>query len=325
MTEQHADFEALSAYVDGEAPEWADHVEGCTGCRATAAQVRALSNEVGRPVGSPSDAERDAAIAAAVETFPARDGAAELPTVVPAPAGPGRPRLAPERPASGRPRTSRPWAMPAVAAVIVGVLGFSGLVLSSYRSSDDETTTLAGPGLQSDKAESAVAANAPPVPVGDLGDVPDAATLRARALPGAPAASSARSSDASATPGAAAAAGGAGGSGGTATPQGNVTNSPNTGASGSATATGGTVQVQPPTTTLNQRAIAPPTAGTRPCEERARTRDPRLGEVVYFASARQGQEAAVVLGFATGPAPAPVTLLLLAQDDCAELLRSTGP
>jgi len=322
MTEQHADFEALSAYVDGEAPEWADHVEGCAGCRATAAQVRALSNEVSLPVGSPSDAERDAAIAAAVESFQASDGAAELPTVAVAAAGPGRPRLAPERPASGRPRTSRPWAMPAVAAVIVGVLGFSGLVLSSYRSSDDETTTLAGPGLQSDKAESAVAANAPPVPVGDLGDVPDAATLRARALPGAPAASSARSSDASATPGSATATAGAGGA---AAPQGNVTNSGSTGASGSATATGGTVQVQPPTTTLNQRAIAPRAAGTRPCEERARTRDPRLGEVVYFASARQGQEAAVVLGFATGPAPAPVTLLLLAQDDCAELLRSTGP
>jgi len=300
MTEKHADFEALSAYVDGEAPEWADHVEGCAECRATAARLRAVVNAVSRPVAGPSEADRAAAIAAAVESLSADDGAGEIErsSVVP----PDRPRLAPERPLSGRPGTSRPWALPAVAAVIIGVLGFSGLVLSSYRSSDDGTTTLAGPGLQSDKAESAVAANAPTAPPMDLGEVPDAATLRARAP--TPVVTGARSS-ALANSGAAS----------DAAAQGSATNTG--GAGGSA--------VQPPTTTLNERAIAPPPVGTRPCEERARMRDPNLREVVFFATARQGLKEAFVLSFATGPTPGPVTLLMLARDDCAELLRTTAP
>jgi hypothetical protein len=306
MTGQHADFEAVSAYVDGEAPEWADHVEGCARCRATAAQIRAVANAMSRPVVGPSEAEREAAVAAAVESFSTSDGVGggDVPTVVPL-GDRRRSRLAPERPASGRPGRSRPWAVPAVAAVIIGVLGFSGLVLSSYRSSDNDSTTLAGPGLQADSAESGVAANAPAAPPGDLGDVPDAATLRARAqLPAA-----ARSA-VSASPGAAS----------------DAASNPVLSA-GPTSAAGGTVapQASPPTTTLNQRAANPNVVGTRPCEERARMREPGLRELVYFATARQGQEQAFVLGFVTGPAPSPVSLLLLAQDDCAELLRSTGP
>ncbi|MDQ6726383.1 MAG: hypothetical protein M3066_09510, partial [Actinomycetota bacterium] len=69
--------------------------------------------------------------------------------------------------------------------------------------------------------------------------------------------------------------------------------------------------------------VAPSVVGTRPCEEQARTRDPSLGEVVYFATATHQGAPAVVLGFSTGPAP--VTLLLLAQADCGVLLRAAGP
>ncbi len=81
-----------------------------------------------------------------------------------------------------------------------------------------------------------------------------------------------------------------------------------------------------PTTTLTQRA-APSVVGTRPCEEQARTREPTLGPVVYFATARQGQVAGFVLGFGAvgSTSTAPVTLLLLAQDGCRELLRAAGP
>ncbi|MDQ3897467.1 MAG: hypothetical protein M3326_09555, partial [Actinomycetota bacterium] len=75
----------------------------------------------------------------------------------------------------------------------------------------------------------------------------------------------------------------------------------------------------------NQPAIAPSVTGTRPCEEQARAREPSLREVVYFATARRGPIPAVVLGFATGPPSSPVTLLLLAQDGCSELLRAVAP
>ena len=288
-TERHADFDALSAYVDGEAPEWVDHVEACAECRATTEELRAVVNAVGERVDPPTPAERDRAIAAALDVAAAR----------PAVAGPDRfsERRRPQR---------RPWALPAVAAVIIGVLGFSGMILSGYRSSENDATTLAGPGLTSDKAdsraESGVAAAAPPAPVGDLGDVPDVATLRSRAQPGiAPGAAVAPQSQF-----------GGGAAGGAAAP--------------SATAGTGGSSVQTPTTTLNQRAAASGVAGLRPCEEQARTRDPSLGAVVSFATARQGQAQAFVLGFAPAPGRAgPVTLLMLAQDGCSELLRATWP
>ncbi|MDP1806956.1 MAG: hypothetical protein Q8K72_17405, partial [Acidimicrobiales bacterium] len=66
MTAEHADFEALSAFVDGEAPEWAEHVAGCPRCRATAAELRALSARVAAPADRPPAAQREAAIAAAL-------------------------------------------------------------------------------------------------------------------------------------------------------------------------------------------------------------------------------------------------------------------
>lgn len=279
MTTDHPDFEALSASVDGEAPEWADHVAACAQCRATAAEFRAVAVAVGAPVGAPAAADRERAVSAAL-------GAAA-----------GRPAAGVPDQLAARRRRRQPWALPAAAAVIIGLLGLSGLVLSSSRS-PDESTTLAGPGLQSDKAdaraESGVAALAPAVPVADLGDVADAATLRAR------------------TPFAA---------------QGALTRTDAAPAPSVSTSIAGAgAGVQPPTTTLNQGAAAP-NVGTLRCEEQARRRDSTLGPVVYAATARQSQVQAFVLGF--GPVPgrvgATVTLLMLAQDGCAELLRTTVP
>ncbi|MDP1804920.1 MAG: hypothetical protein Q8K72_07130, partial [Acidimicrobiales bacterium] len=155
------------------------------------------------------------------------------------------------------------------------------------------------PALDS-KAESAVS-GAPTAPVGDLGDVPDAATLRARALAvGATSSAGASASAARSSSGAA------------SDSQASPTNTGNTSAALSpAPASGGTAAV-----------VAPNVVGTRPCEERARAREPNLGPVTYFATARRGNVPAYVLGFGTGPT---VTLLMLAQDGCAELLRSAGP
>lgn len=311
MTERHADFEALSAYVDGEAPEWADHVEGCAACRGAAADIRSVASAVSAPVGPPDGVAREAAIAAAMEAL------SVAPTV---PADRARPRLAPERPAAGHRWASRPWAMPAVAAVVIAVLGFSGLILTTYRSSDN-TTTVAGGALESDAKAgggAGVAAAAPTAPPADLGDIADAATLRNRAQAAGgnpPPAASGRSSsssnsgaqsDASAVPG--------------PTPAQSPTNSGVTGSplGGTSVATGGAGGASGSATNV---------VGTRPCEERARSRDTALGPVVYFATARQGSVPAYVLGFSpapgtTGPA---FTLLLLSQGGCAELLRAVGP
>ena len=254
MSDRHADFEALSAYVDGEAPEWADHVEACPSCRGTAAQLRAVTVAVAEVVPARPAVDRERAISSALDSALGR----------PAPDGPDR--------LAARRRQGNPWALGAVAAVVLTVLGFSGLVLTSYRESDD-AATVAGPALQAEAdldaragpaADSGVASSAAAQPPSDLGDVADAATLRSLAQPGS--------------------------------------------------------------TPLNQRPGAT-VVGTRPCEEQARTREPTLGPVVYFATARRGQVAGFVVGFgpAPGSTPSPVILLLLAQDGCAELLRSAGP
>jgi len=219
--------------------------------------------------------------------------------------------------------------MPAVAAVIVGVLGFSGLVLSSYRSSD-ESSTVAGPTLEADasaRADSGVGANAPAVPVVDLGDVPDTATLRARAQFPAAAIAPTSSSGASGSANSGAASDTGVAAPGAPTSSGVGQAAPLAGSGSPVTpGSGGAAGSLTPTTTLTQRSAGSNVVGTRPCEDRARARDPALREVVYFATARQGPEPAFVLGFVTGPAQTPVTLLLmLAQDDCAELLRTAGP
>jgi hypothetical protein len=319
-TAKHADFEALSAFVDGEAPEWADHVAGCPQCRATAAELRALSAKVASAGAPPPAAQREAAIAAALgaATFGDRADAG-----VTRPLAPAATRHDAQRARFARRRWSPgSWAMPAVAAVVLACVGFAGVILASTRSTDHETVTLAGPARDS-KAETAV--GAPTAPVGDLGDVPDAATLRARAL-GVGAASAGASSLArtdSPAPAAVAAAdaqssatntGGTGaavssptvggGAGGTA----NFNATPS--ASSGVSAAGGSSAV-----------IAPNAVGTRPCEVQARSREPGLGPVTYFATARRGNVPAYVMGFVTGPN---VTLLMLAQDGCGELLRA-GP
>lgn len=281
---EHPDLEALSAFVDGEAPEWAGHVAACAACRASADQLRAVAAAVGAPVDPPAPEDRERALSAALGHL-------------------DRPGIA-EDPRFARRRQRRSWNMAAVASVaavlLAGVLGLSALVARNTGSSSDETTTAAGPAAESFSRD--LAGRAPtPVPVGDLGEVSDAATLAARArstgVSAGAAVEDSRTGARAATPGSSsAAASGASSSAGSGPPP----------ALGGQTATAG--------------ATLPP-----PCEEEARAREPALREVVFFATARRGQVPAVVLGFSTGPSPAPVTLLMLAQDGCSELLRAAGP
>ena len=325
MTAEHADFDALSAFVDGEAPEWADHVAGCAQCRATAADLRAMSATVAARAGLPAPAVREAAIAAALN---AADLSSPAGTGAPAAAG-GRAELRHEaqRARFERRRAPRPWAMPAVAAVVVGLLGVSGFVLSSNRSTDENATVAAGSAADS-KAEFGA-------PVGDLGDVTDAATLRARALGVTPAASGVPLSGRSSSSSNSGVSSDATASG---SPQPSATNTGNTGSAVSSGGVGGaggaaSAVTSPPQATSGASAAAGPAAaggssalnapGTRPCEQQVRAREPGLGVVTYFATARRGAVPAYVLGFSSPSGT--VTLLMLAQDGCSELLRSAGP
>ena len=273
---EHADLEALSAYVDGEAPEWAGHVVACPVCRATVEQLRDVAAAVRAPVDPAPAARRDAAVAAAVGSW--GDDAEH----------------AAHRARFARRRSQWRWTVPAAAAAVAAVLGVSALVALDRRSPD--STTLAGPALESTPpavpgVTGDVSATGAPPPA-DLGDVPDAATLLART----------RAVGATAVAGGRAAPGNRGVASEAPPP-------PN----------------PAPTLQPSPMAAVPNVVGTRPCEEQARAREPSLREVVFFATARRGQVPAVVLGFATGPSPGPVTLLLLRQEGCAELLRAAGP
>lgn len=289
MTE-HADLEALSAFLDGEAPEWASHVAACPRCQGAVESLRAVAAAVGAPVEPAPVPVREAAVAAALDVGRGVGAA---------------PEPAPATPLARRPPDRRWNVVMSIAAVLlVGVLGISALVALNTGSSDQ--TTVAGPALESAPTERSFAggsaadssSSAPAVPPTDLGDIPDAAALRARALPGASVATGQAS----------------GGTGASAVSGAN---------SGAAT---GTEAPVPPSTALGDRSPAPNVVGTRPCEEQARGREPALGPVVFYATARHRGAPAVVLGFSTRPSPAPVTLLLLAQDGCAELLRTVaGP
>lgn len=298
---EHADLEALSAFVDGEAPEWAGHVAGCDECRAAAEGLRTVAAAVGAPIEPAAEADRERAVAAALGRL-------------------DRPATGAEDPRLARRRQRRTWNPAAVASVaallLVGILGLSALVTMNSGPSSDESTA-AGTAPESaarDLAGGSADSAAPTVPPTDLGDVPDAATLQARAR--ATAVSSAGSTV-------------SGGAGGAATSTGNSGASSATSA-GSAGNSGAAGPPQPEVTAnvtggANLRAAAPSVVGPRPCEEQARGREPVLGEVVYYATARQGPRQAVVLGFSTGPSPSPVTLLMLAQEGCAELLRAAAP
>jgi hypothetical protein len=260
---EHADLEALSAFVDGEAPEWADHVAGCEACAGSVAALRAVARAVATPVDVPDRMVRERAIAAAL-------------------AGPEP--VANVRRSRRSPGIPTRWLVPAVAAMILFLVGGAAVVTMGGRRSSNETATVSAPESSSKfSAGSGAAADssAAPGPVTDLGDVPDAATLAARARPG-------------------------------------LTSRTASGAAGAATATPAAPSG------LAAPVPAPAVVGTRPCEEQARARQPSLGPVVYFATARRGSVPAVVLGFSTGPDPAQVTLLMLAQDGCGELLR-VGP
>lgn len=275
----HADFESLSAFVDGEAPEYGPHVATCASCLATVKVLRGLQASVGVAVEGAGAEQRERHLAAAT--------------------GRTRPQV---RPAARMLKLR--WLVPvSVAALFAVVLGVASVI--NHSGSSPQATTAAGPsgpsqppsGIEGPLSADAHAAGpgvpdagSPVTAAGNLGEIADSTTLLDRVrLSLLSTKEAGRSSPAPAPAPAPSTLSEAAGR-------------PASGAGGGATSGG---------------------AGTRPCEGQARSREPALREVVYFATATRQGEAAYVLGFSSGGAPTPV-ILLLAQGDCRVLARA-GP
>lgn len=319
---EHPDFEELSAYVDGEAPQWLDHVDSCPACRADVDRLRAVAAVVGRPVPPVAVVARERALSLALDAFgPAAAAAgsgadaavsdaavsgAEIPLSV----RPLRPPAAEVRPpvvvAPPIPRWGRkgPWvALGSVAAVLMAfVLGAAALRGPGGDGGGDDTRTLA-----SGSPDAAERATAPPGGYGldqsastgaggvtgfDLGPVDDAARL--------------------------------------ATKVGGVLGRQAGSSKDAASAPAPTAAAASPRSPTQDSGLAETAVGTRPCEEQVRASRPQLGkpplgQVVYFATATSQGRLAFVLGFATGPDPSPVTLLAVAQEGCGLLVEAALP
>lgn len=300
----HPSFEDLSAFHDGEAPEWASHVAACAECRSQVDELTALTTLVAGPRSAEIGAESVDPVAralAAAGAAPPAGGPAMPAAPSEAPARvPERPRLQPT-PAgvADRSQWMRWMTAASAAAVVLLVAGVLALMTRGGGDGGDTTTALtdrAGDGSAAGQPETLVPGPTGPPDAsvgsdidaavfgGELGEVADAATLVARAGPDLRAG---RDRAAAAPP-----------------------------------------TTAPPAASGGVRGIAPPTpgvAGTRPCETQARDRSGDLGPVVYYATATRAGTPAVVLGFASTTTTGPVTAQVRAQADCRLLFSAALP
>ena len=167
----HAPPEALSAFLDGEAREWAAHLEGCARCQAELSRLGDVAAAVGQPVPPLPAPVVDRAVVRALEA-----------------AGPGSTAAGPAGPppvASVDGRRRRPTRMllgvasGSIAAVLLAVLA----AFAVFGNGDDERVdTALAPAPEAVRDRAATGAAAPPVTVSgdDLGEVGDAGALAGR-------------------------------------------------------------------------------------------------------------------------------------------------
>jgi hypothetical protein len=320
VSPEHPDFDALSAHHDGEAPEWAGHVAGCAACQETLGQLRRIGALVGGPLAPVPSAVREEALARALQAFdntethreatligiaPGEGAAADRgqgrrPDRVPAPVlrRPPEPATPITAARSRRGRGAGMWVGVGSAAAVLVAFVFGIGVLT---------------GGNGDGGEATVAAGGPPAP-----PRPDASQ-------------ESTGSALSATAGGSAVTDTAGGSDGG--DLGDLADAPAlVGRARPALlqqAAEATRSQSAPVAGITPAAEPEPSSkfvGTRPCEMQVRAQRPDLGTVVYFATAEVRGAPVVVLGFAAAPAPAPVTLLALAQQEgCRVVLEAVGP
>ena len=164
----HPDTEALSAFLDDQAPEVAPHVAACGECRQRLDALSRARSAVASPVAPPDARQRDDAIAAAVRAA-----------------------------SSGQPSTpGGRWKVLAVAGAVAAAIVIGVVVTRASTSHKTSKTALgkAGP----------VSSNL--VQAGDLGNVDDSLALRAKIQPGLPAPASAPAAEGQASSGGAAGA-----------------------------------------------------------------------------------------------------------------------
>jgi hypothetical protein len=342
MSTAHPDFDALSAHLDGEAPEWESHVAACAACRSTLDRLRTASALVARPVAPASAAVRERGLARALAEFGRTEsgpdttesvaglppapatraaggaGAAEHP---PAGAAAGAER-SPAGAGAGAERSLRPAAAgsgPGPATPISSARRWrrgSGLWIGAGSAAAVLVAFLVGVGVLAGGGgggggDNTVAAGSPPTQEGTVAArADDSGSIASSPIGGA----------------AGAVAGGTDGG-----DLGDIADAPTLAARARPVLQKS--GAQPTADATNPRlaptaagALSPQIAGTRPCEMEARTERPDLGTVVYFATGRVQGTPVVVLGFAAGPAPAPVTLLALAQPEgCRIVLEAAGP
>ena len=174
----HASFEALSAYLDGEAPELAAHVDGCTRCQETLARLREVVAAVGRPVPGPPAASVDRAVARALEVPPASGAATGAAT--------GAAAVEPNDRPVRQPWRARPVlvgvASGSIAALVLAVVAAFAVIGRSGNDRQTDTALASRPEAAQDRATAAAGSGPQPAPVagGQLGEVGDGVGLAAR-------------------------------------------------------------------------------------------------------------------------------------------------
>ena len=169
----HASLEELSAYLDGEAPDLAAHVDGCAQCQETLARLREVVAAVGRPVPPPPPASVDRAVARALGRRPASGAATGAAAVEPDP---------PVR----QPWRARPVlvgvASGSIAAVLLAVVAAFAVIGRDGNDRQTDTALATRPEAAQDRATAAAGSGPQPAPVagGQLGEVGDGAGLAAR-------------------------------------------------------------------------------------------------------------------------------------------------
>ncbi len=331
-TSGHPDFDALSAHHDGEAPEWGPHVADCAECRGTLYWLRMTTALVASPVPPVAADVRDAALARALDAFVDAESVGETTKrdvrdepAAPVPSAPvvSLPERRAERATPALPRepgainSGRPqprtrgrggsglWVgLGSAAAVLLAFVVGVGVLAGGSGDDEGGTVTAAGPPAAQERVSNGL--------VGDSID----------AMGGAGSGLQAPTADT---------AGGI-----SAGDLGDIADAPTLVAraqpglarrgTAEASVTDAGSPAPAPTVAATAADLTPKVAGTRPCEMEARITRPDLGTVVYFATVRVAGVPAVVLGFAPGPAPAPVTLLALAQQEgCRTVLEAVAP
>jgi len=291
MSPDHPDFEDLSAFHDGEAPEWADHLAGCGSCRSTLAELVTLSEAVARvslparpagPATEPGDDHSDAvarALFSAQGAARAQDSAQGAARAQDSAQGAARAQdsdggLESTTGSGTGKRHRRQWVLGvSTAAVLVLSIAIGVTVASKGPHQEMTRDALSADGTRTTAKPAEGTGPGTVMAGGDLGEIPDRAALVARVGADLRAKSQARAA-----------------------------------------------QGAPPAP-----AAAPVPTAPRPCETEARADPGDRGELIYQASAVEAGAPAVVLAFGSGQGSPTITVEARARSDCRLLLQGAIP